>query len=149
MYDNPSGQLLQRSITWAFNYNRTYSTLAGACAGAASSISRGGGSWPGLIVWPGPDKNWILLTGSNARPVISGQPLQCWVLNIGTCTKLEVSRKQALMISCRVPSDFCRSLLSGPDSHPPSPITQCPQTWQRVAMWPRGRQWAVTIVKMA
>ena len=27
MYDNPSGQLHQRSITWAFNYNRTYSTF--------------------------------------------------------------------------------------------------------------------------
>ena len=26
MYDNPSGQLHQRSITSAFNYNRTYST---------------------------------------------------------------------------------------------------------------------------
>ena len=26
MYDNPSGQLHQRSITRAFNYNRTYST---------------------------------------------------------------------------------------------------------------------------
>ena len=27
MYDNPSGQLHQRSITWAFNYNRTYSKI--------------------------------------------------------------------------------------------------------------------------
>ena len=27
MYDNPSGQLHQRSITSAFNYNRTYSML--------------------------------------------------------------------------------------------------------------------------
>ena len=26
MYDNPSGQLHQRSITSAFNYNRTYSS---------------------------------------------------------------------------------------------------------------------------
>ena len=31
MYDNPSGQLHQQSITWAFNYNRTYSNNCFAC----------------------------------------------------------------------------------------------------------------------